>query len=82
MVPRRISQLLCAALIATAVPTLPVQPVQAAPSAHRHFRTAIYIAVGDVKELADRVTFDREFARASSQSPDTASFVSLAGRRS
>jgi hypothetical protein len=35
--------------------------------AHRHFKTAIYIAVGDVRELANRATFDREFARASSQ---------------
>jgi len=41
------------------------QPAHAA--AHQHFRTAIYIAVGDVKRLADRATFDRQFARASSQ---------------
>ncbi|MES2135774.1 MAG: hypothetical protein V4502_01770 [Pseudomonadota bacterium] len=39
----------------------------AAAPAHRHFKTAIYIAVGDVKRLADRATFDREFGRASSQ---------------
>ena len=38
-----------------------------APDAHRHFKTAIYIAVGDVKQLANRATFDRELARASSQ---------------
>lgn len=42
-------------------------PTNAAPTAYRHFKTAIYIAVGDVKQLADRATFDREFARASSQ---------------
>jgi hypothetical protein len=41
------------------------QPAHAA--ARKHFRTAIYIAVGDVKRLADRATFDREFSRASSQ---------------
>jgi hypothetical protein len=33
----------------------------------KHFKTAIYIAVPNVKRLADRATFDREFARASSQ---------------
>jgi len=37
------------------------------PTAYRHFKAAIYIAVGDVKELADRAAFDREFARVSSQ---------------
>src|SRR3990170_3727778 len=40
---------------------------QARPTVHRHFKTAIYIAVGDVKQLADRAVFDREFNRASSQ---------------
>lgn len=44
------------------------QSVNAArPPAYRHIKAAIYIAVGDVKQLADRATFDREFARASSQ---------------
>jgi len=48
-------------------------PVSSQPTApqkttvHRHFKTAIYIAVGDVKKLADGATFDREFGRASSQ---------------
>jgi hypothetical protein len=37
------------------------------PTVRKHFKTAIYIAVGDVRRLADRATFDREFARASSQ---------------
>jgi hypothetical protein len=39
----------------------------ARPDVHRHFRTAIYITVADVKRLADRATFDRDFARVSSQ---------------
>ena len=34
---------------------------------YKHFRTAIYIAVGDARRLADRATFDRQFARAASQ---------------
>ena len=54
-------------ILATLSP-LTVQAAAAArPTAHRHFKTAIYIAVGDVKQLADRATFDREYARASSQ---------------
>lgn len=39
--------------------------VQAA--AYKNFRAAIYITVGDTKKLADRATFDRQFARVSSQ---------------
>src|SRR3989337_4449130 len=42
-------------------------PAAVNPPAYRHFKAAIYIAVGDVKELADRATFDREFGRAASQ---------------
>ncbi len=39
----------------------------AIPSAYRHFRAAIYITVNDVRALADRATFDRQYARAASQ---------------
>ena len=48
------------ALVAlAALSPLPIQSVAvAAPTVHRHFKTAIYIAVGDVKQLADRATFD------------------------
>lgn len=58
-----------AALIALAALFLfPTQSMAgAAPTAHRNFKTAIYIAVGDVKQLADRATFDREFGRVKSQ---------------
>src|SRR3954468_15129600 len=48
----------------------PAQP-SAAPAAHapayRNFRAAIYVTVGDTKRLADRATFDRQYARVSSQ---------------
>jgi hypothetical protein len=57
-----------AALAFAAVGPAPATAAEAGrPTAYRHFKAAIYIAVGDVKELADRTTFDREFARASSQ---------------
>jgi len=56
-----------AALFLAPVAAEPAQPAAAKPLEHRHFKTAIYIAVGDVKRLADRSVFDREFARASSQ---------------
>src|SRR4051812_14873790 len=48
----------------------PAQP-SAAPVAHapayRNFRAAIYVTVADTKGLADRATFDRQFARVSAQ---------------
>jgi hypothetical protein len=56
-----------AALFLAPVAAEAAQPAAAKPLEHRHFKTAIYIAVGDVKRLADRSVFDREFARASSQ---------------
>ena len=40
---------------------------QAEASAYRHFRAAIYITVNDTKALADPATFQRQFARVSSQ---------------
>jgi hypothetical protein len=43
-------------------------PPSAQPAgAYRHFRAAIYLTVSDTRRLADRATFDREFARVSSQ---------------
>jgi hypothetical protein len=36
-------------------------------AAYKHFRAAIYIPVGSTKRLADPATFEREFARVSSQ---------------
>src|SRR4051794_12519289 len=59
--------LACAVLLLSPVVATTAQPASPRPQAHRHFKTAIYIAVGDVKRLADRTTFDHEFARASSQ---------------
>jgi hypothetical protein len=43
-----------------------VGPAQAAP-AYSNFRAAIYVTVGDTKKLADPATFERQFARVSSQ---------------
>jgi hypothetical protein len=46
-------------------------PTVSAPAAHapayRNFRAAIYVTVFDTKRLADRATFDRQFARVSAQ---------------
>jgi hypothetical protein len=39
----------------------------AAAPAYRNFRAAIYITVGDTKKLADPATFEKQFARVSSQ---------------
>jgi hypothetical protein len=36
-------------------------------AAYRNFRAAIYVTVGDTKKLADPATFERQFARVSSQ---------------
>ncbi|HXG80391.1 MAG TPA: hypothetical protein VNJ05_01175, partial [Sphingomicrobium sp.] len=55
------------AMLAALLPITSESVAVARPTAHRHFKTVIYIAVGDVKQLADRATFDREYARASSQ---------------
>jgi hypothetical protein len=64
----RVSRVFAAVALAFASSVWPADVQAAAPGgAHRHFKTAIYIAVGDVRELADRATFDRKFARASSQ---------------
>jgi hypothetical protein len=56
-----------AALVLAVGSVAPCQSADTQQTSRRHFKTAIYIAVGDVKELADRAIFEREFARASSQ---------------
>src|SRR5437763_2971794 len=40
---------------------------QAHAGAYKNFRAAIYVTVGDTKKLADSATFERQFARVSSQ---------------
>ena len=39
----------------------------ARPAAYRNFKAAIYVTVNDTKRLANPATFERDFARASSQ---------------
>ncbi|MDE1148706.1 MAG: hypothetical protein PW843_19170 [Azospirillaceae bacterium] len=62
----------CAALFSLPLgPVLMPQPAQAKPeaaSSYKNFRVAIYIAVKNTRELADKATFDREFERAMRQS--------------
>ena len=36
-------------------------------AAYKNFRAAIYVTVGDTKKLADPATFEKQFARVSSQ---------------
>lgn len=55
-----------AALVSMALAAAPLQ-AQQKPAAYRNFRAAIYITVADTKRLADAATFERQFARASSQ---------------
>lgn len=70
---RKAPFLLGAALVAAAaVPAIAQAPASAAaplaiPAKYQNFRAAIYIAVNDARALADRATFDRQFARAASQ---------------
>src|SRR5918911_4316239 len=54
--------LLSVALVLAASPA-----VADRPTAHEHFKTAIYVTVGSTKRLADPAVFEREFARVSSQ---------------
>src|SRR3954468_2851007 len=56
-----------AALASGSISASAAQSPPAAAVAHRHFKTAIYITVGDVKRLADPTTFQREFHRARGQ---------------
>ena len=44
-----------------------LMPAAAAGGAYKNFRAAIYITVNDTKRLADPATFERDFARVSSQ---------------
>ncbi|MCH8616436.1 hypothetical protein LZ016_10030 [Sphingomonas sp. SM33] len=63
-------QYLAALLAAVAVPTVAFPSEAAAqsrPPAYKNFRAAIYITVADTKRLAGPATFQRQFARASSQ---------------
>ena len=46
--------------VAAQVPTAPAEP---ASPRYANFRVSAYITVGDVHALADRATFDRQFAR-------------------
>jgi hypothetical protein len=52
---------------AAPAPAQPSAPPTAHAPAYRNFRAAIYVTVADTKRLADRGTFDRQFARVSSQ---------------
>src|ERR1051325_7776641 len=63
----RVLRVLCAAALAAGLLRGPARAVAAPEMAHRHFNTAIYITVRDVKRLADPTTFEREFNRARSQ---------------
>jgi hypothetical protein len=66
----RLVRLLAAlAMIPAWAPLLQAQPAPPAAHAYRHFRAAIYITVGDTKALADRATFERQYARIASQLP-------------
>ena len=54
--------------ISSAAPSAPQRPAQHAQHHnYRNFKTAIYITVGDTRRLADRTTFERQFARVASQ---------------
>jgi len=67
---RALAALAMLVLISGAAPALRAEPQPAPaqpPGAYRHFRAAIYLTVSDTKRLADRATFEREFARVSSQ---------------
>ncbi|MGN6376231.1 MAG: hypothetical protein ACTHMG_11850 [Sphingomonas sp.] len=45
----------------------PAAPQPPARPAYQHFKAAIYITVNATRRLADRATFDRDYARAASQ---------------
>ena len=67
MALKRVIRTMLAAGLMAIGPVAPQPAAAANPPAYRHFKAAIYIAVGDVRELADRATFEREYGRASSQ---------------
>jgi hypothetical protein len=64
----RLNRLVIAIAAFAGLAALSAAPVAAAAQpAYRNFRAAIYITVGDTKKLADPSTFERQFARVSSQ---------------
>ena len=68
----RLAAILGLLILGLAAPASADQAAQLAAQAspvggYRHFRAAIYITVSDTRRLADRATFDREFARLASQ---------------
>jgi hypothetical protein len=67
MTPGRVMRGLCAAALACGSLATAAPAGSAPQMAHRNFKTAIYITVGDVKRLADAAIFEREFNRARSQ---------------
>jgi len=67
MALKRVFRIAVVAGLMSLAPLVVPAAAEGKPPAYRHFKAAIYIAVGDVKQLADRATFDREFGRASSQ---------------
>jgi hypothetical protein len=42
-------------------------PASSPPARYQNFRASIYVTVDDTRKLADRATFDRQYARAASQ---------------
>jgi len=56
-----------AALVAAVLALVVAAPANAQPTVYKNFNAAIYITVADTKRLADPATFERQFARASSQ---------------
>ena len=55
------------AMLAAVLALSVAAPASAQPTAYKNFKAAIYITVADTKRLADPATFERQFARASSQ---------------
>src|SRR4051812_40125286 len=63
MSPRRLLAACAAALCVVAA-----SPVASATATkHQNFKVAVYVVVGQTRKLADKATFEREFARASGQ---------------
>lgn len=63
---------LALAILLAGIQSAPVLAQTAAPASpvsarYQNFRASIYIVVNDARKLADRATFDRQYARAASQ---------------
>lgn len=56
-----------AVMPAGAAPPAPLAMSPVAPVPYRNFKVSIYVVVGNVRALADRATFDREYARVAGQ---------------